>query len=584
MATSLVNADSLLAIDVGTVNTRAVLFDVVENRYRFLGAGIAPTTAYSPYRDISEGIRLALDQLQSITGRTLIGGDQQLIFPTQGDGSGVDKCVATTSVGEPLRMVVVGLLEDVSLSSALHLASTTYAQVAETLSLNDKRSTSTRLDTVMRLRPDVVIASGGTDGGASQSVMKLLEAVGLACYLLPNEVKPHILFAGNSALEKEVKSAIGSLVPLYVAPNIRPQVDVEQLLPAQVELNQVFRQVRLRQIAGIESLDMWSGNKLLPSAYAFARTVRYVSKQLQTKKGVLGIDVGASSTVVAAAYADDVMLSVHPRLGMGEGLTGLLNDVEIEEIIRWLPVEIAASEVRDFIYNKSIRPATLPVTPEELALEQALATQVIQLAVKKASLRFPAGITQPAPGLLPWFEPIIASGGVLSQAPARGQALLMLLNALQPTGVTPIILDQNGLAVAIGSAADANPLVTVQALDTTNFLNLCFVVSPVGSAKRGTPVLRIRVKIGNREESVVDVKYGNLEVIPLPLGQSANVHLQPFYRFDVGMGGPGRGGSVKVMGGVFGIVIDARGRPIALPAEPNRRRDLLRKWAWTLGS
>jgi hypothetical protein len=160
----------------------------------------------------------------------------------------------------------------------------------------------------------------------------------------------------------------------------------------------------------------------------------------------------------------------------------------------------------------------------------------------------------------------------------------MLLNALQPTGVTPIVLDQNSLAVALGAAADANPLVTVQTLDTTNFLNLCFVVSPVGSAKRGTPILRVRMKIGNRDESVIDVKYGSLEVLPLPMGQSANVHLQPFYRFDVGMGGPGRGGSVKVVGGVFGIVIDARGRPLAVPAEPNRRRDLLRKWAWTLGS
>lgn len=584
MATSLVNADSLLAIDVGTVNTRAILFDVVENRYRFLGAGVAPTTADSPYRDINEGIRLALDQLQNITGRTLISMDQQLILPAKGDGSGVDKCVATISAGEPLRVVVVGLLEDVSLSSALNLASTTYAQVVETLSLNDRRSTSNRLDSVMRVRPDIVIASGGTDGGASQSVLKLLEAVGLACYMLPKEIKPHILYVGNSALGKEVRSSIGALAPLYTAPNIRPQVDVEQLQPAQVELNQVFRQVRLSQIAGVDTLDSWAGNKLLPSAYAFARVVHYVSKRLHAKKGVLGVDVGASSTVVAAAYGSDLMLSVHPRLGIGAGLPGVLNDVNVAEITRWLPVDIAPDDVRDYIYNKSIHPATLPVTPEDLALEHALATQVIQVAVKNASRRFPAGVIRPAPGLLPWFEPIIASGSVLTQAPARGQALLMLLNALQPTGVTPIVLDQNCLAVAIGAAAEVNPLVTVQALDTTNFLNLCFVIAPVGTAKRGTPVVRVRVKSGNRDESVIDVKYGSLEVIPLPLGQSANVHLQPFYRFDVGMGGPGRGGSVKMMGGVFGIVIDARGRPIAVPTEPNRRRELLRKWAWTLGS
>jgi hypothetical protein len=35
---------------------------------------------------------------------------------------------------------------------------------------------------------------------------------------------------------------------------------------------------------------------------------------------------------------------------------------------------------------------------------------------------------------------------------------------------------------------------------------------------------------------------------------------------------------VKVVGGVFGIVIDARGRPLRLPVEPSRRRDILNKW------
>ena len=65
MATSLVSADSMLAIDVGAVNTRALLFDVVEGRYRFLAMGTAPSTAGAPFRHISEGIHLAIQQLQS---------------------------------------------------------------------------------------------------------------------------------------------------------------------------------------------------------------------------------------------------------------------------------------------------------------------------------------------------------------------------------------------------------------------------------------------------------------------------------------------------------------------------------------
>ena len=155
--------------------TRAILFEVVDEQYRFLGAGVSPTTAIAPYRDISEGVRMALDNLQTITSRSLIDARQQLIIPAQADGSGVDRFAATISVGEPLKMVVVGLLEDVSLESALRLAQSTYTRVLQTISLNDRRKTDARMNMLIRARPDLILVAGGTDGGASQSMMALLE-------------------------------------------------------------------------------------------------------------------------------------------------------------------------------------------------------------------------------------------------------------------------------------------------------------------------------------------------------------------------------------------------------------------------
>ena len=73
MTTSLIDADSLLVIDIGSAATRAILFDVVDGRYRFLAAGTGPTTDVAPYRDVREGVRQALDQLQLITSRVLVG-------------------------------------------------------------------------------------------------------------------------------------------------------------------------------------------------------------------------------------------------------------------------------------------------------------------------------------------------------------------------------------------------------------------------------------------------------------------------------------------------------------------------------
>src|SRR3990172_8039950 len=169
MPISLVDAESLIAIDVGSVSTRAFLFDVVDGRYRFLASGSAPTTANAPFNDVSEGLRIALENLQAITGRVLLGGDERLIIPSRPDGAGVDVVAATISAGPPLKVLVLGLLEDISQESARNLARTTYTRVVESMGLNDRRNTDARIDTILRLRPDLILAAGGTEGGASQS-------------------------------------------------------------------------------------------------------------------------------------------------------------------------------------------------------------------------------------------------------------------------------------------------------------------------------------------------------------------------------------------------------------------------------
>jgi hypothetical protein len=55
MPASLVQNESVLAIEVGAAVTRVVLFDVVEGQYRFIAAGQAPSTAEAPFKDISIG-------------------------------------------------------------------------------------------------------------------------------------------------------------------------------------------------------------------------------------------------------------------------------------------------------------------------------------------------------------------------------------------------------------------------------------------------------------------------------------------------------------------------------------------------
>ena len=178
---------------------------MVEGEYRLLASVSSPSTVEAPFQDVSEGVRNTISALQTASGRPLLNADRQLITPSQPDGSGVDAFVSTLSAGPALKTAVVGLLDEVSLESALRLAEMTYTRVVDSVGLNDHRKTDQQIDTLLRLQPDVVIITGGTDGGASRSVHKMLEPVGLASYLLPPEKRPAVLFAGNQKLDDEVK-------------------------------------------------------------------------------------------------------------------------------------------------------------------------------------------------------------------------------------------------------------------------------------------------------------------------------------------------------------------------------------------
>ena len=581
MSTSITETETLLAIDVGTIHTQVTLFDVVEGAYRFIAAAEVRSTAFAPVKDIAIGVHNAVVELQSLTGRVLLGGDNQLVIPSMNNGAGVDRCVVTLSAGTPLKVVTVGLLEDVSLESAHNLVSTIHAQVRESLSLNDNRKVATRLDAVLRLQPDLVVIAGGTDGGASQSMMGLLEAIGLACYLTPKDLRPELLYAGNQKLADQIKSDLGSLASLEIAPNIRPDLENEHLLPAQRQLSDVYVRARNRQLEGVQAMSIWSGGHIMPTSHAFGRTMRYLSKEISHKKrGVLGVDVGASATTLAAAFNGKEHLQVHPTLGLGTNLTGLLAGRGLAEINRWVDAEVPFEYVRDYIYNKALFPGSIPADPEDLSVEFALACHAIQTAVKRSRWKLPEDLQGMIRGFLPPFETIIASGAVFTHSPSRARTILTLLNALQPTGWSTLLLDHNRIATMAGAAADLLPLLTVQALQSpTSFINLGMVIAPVGRASPGARVLRCKVRYQDDQENVFEFRYGDLDIIPLPAGQTATLHLQPLSRFDVGMGMPGRGGTVKnVPGNDIGIIIDTRGRPLRSPASDEERREQLNKW------
>jgi hypothetical protein len=100
------------------------------------------------------------------------------------------------------------------------------------------------------------------------------------------------------------------MVRLHTAPNVRPSLEVEQLNTARAQLANIYRLIHSRKLGGVEQLDTWAGGGLLPTATAFGRIISFLSKVYDSAKGVLGVDVGASATSMAAAFIGDLILEV----------------------------------------------------------------------------------------------------------------------------------------------------------------------------------------------------------------------------------------------------------------------------------
>lgn len=571
------SADTLLAVDFGTATTRAMLFDVVEGSYRFIACGEAPTTIEPPYREASEGLRHALAELRAITGREFLDTNAQVILPSTPDGRGVDGMVATSSAGPAVRALLIGLLPDASLESARRIAASNYLTVVDTFSLGDPRTDAQHMDAILTQQPDIIVLTGGTEDGARDALLKMVDTVSMACHLLPHEHRVRVLFAGNTALKDRLTETLGALAVVHHTANLQPEIGVKNTAPAQAALTHVIETLRLEQIGGFNNIAVWTNGRVQPSAQAASQVMRFFSQAVGSQGGVLSVDVGSASTHVIAGFGPEVMVNVRPDLGVGVNAARVLSETTAEDILRWVPFEIAADELRDFVYDKSAHPHTIPADPHDATVEYALAREALRAALKHARPHWPRAAKGPGNDLLPWFKLIFGGGAVLARAPRPAIAAMLLLDALQPSGLSNLYLDTHALSAALGALAQLHPAAVVQALDTGAFLSLGWAVSVMGRARPSDVVCQVKL-VSDGGTQTVDVKAGTLEILPLSLNQTGTLTLKPRPGMDVGFG-PGRSKTLSdINGGAAGIIIDARGRPIHFSAEPDKRRAAVQQW------
>lgn len=583
---------AILATDCGSTTTKAILIEKVGEEYRQTFRGESPTTVEAPFDDVTRGVLNAIQEVEELSGRTLLDGER-ILTPAE-EGCGVDLYVSTSSAGGGLQMMVAGVVMAMTAESAQRCALGAGAIVMDVLAGNDGRAAHEKIERIRVLRPDMILLSGGTDGGTISHVVELAEYIRAADPRprLGGSFKLPVIFAGNKDARNQIQEILGDLTALVMTDNVRPILERENLGPARHTIHDLFLEHVMAQAPGYGTLMGWTGAPIMPTPAA----VGYIMEKAAEAQGLnlLGVDIGGATTDVFSVVDGQFTRTVSANLGMSYSVSNVLAEAGIEKIERWLVEPIAEQELRNRIKNKMIRPTTIPQTLADLALEQAIAREALRLAFDqhKALAVSLKGVQQErtiadafeqeegGKSLIDLYriDLIIGSGGILSHAPRRIQAMMMMIDAYQPLGLTQLAVDSIFMMPHLGVLSQVN-----EQAATEVFLKDCLVplgscLAAEGRAKRGEPCFTYTIQSAESPQAQGTLRFGEIVRLDLPPGAEAELQAEPSKSFDLGAG-KGKPVTLKVKGGVVGLILDARGRPLYLAEGESERAAQLRAWA-----
>jgi len=557
---------SVVAINIDINQVKVFLFQIVAGQYSLIAVGESELYFQHDPSFIIKGIHSALYHLEEITNKRFIADDKQFIIPSRKDGTGADQLILTYNGGKFLRVAIVGIMEDSSIRNAEQLVNSTYSKVVEIIGLNDPRNQNIRIDSIIRADPDIILFCGGSDQGASHSVLQMANIVSLVCKSLPFEKRPEIIYAANIELQEKICRNFEKIARTHTTKNIISS-DKNEIEPdIRDDYNRVINEFRYREFSGIKDFCSFCSTSPMPRSHGIANMAKFFSHIYKSSKEVLLIDISSDSTTMATAKSGHTAAKVIP---FGTDF-GYLAEMNINLLKKWIPKPISNDDIKDYLFQKTLFTNTLSLTENAQLIDRGLIRYILSTALQK--------IKSSQPSIGNSFEPIIISGDIFSQIPDERDILLSVLDGIQPEGITTIIVDKLGIAGTLGAIAKANPLLPVQIIDSGIFTNLGTVICPVSKQKGGTDIINLRIDRSNGEQDRYTVKKGNILKIPLELGKSTKLDIQCLKDTTIDRSKKKRFFSIEVEGGQHGLIIDARSRPIAIAEDGVIRTNQLENW------
>ncbi|MCW4012098.1 MAG: glutamate mutase L [Candidatus Bathyarchaeota archaeon] len=581
----------IIATDVGSTTTKARFFHKKDGEWRFLVAGEAPTTVEAPYEDVTLGVQNAVREVEELTGHKLLAPEGGMIIPYDGE-KGVDLYCTTSSAGGGLQMMVAGLIKSMTAESANRAALGAGAIVMDVIARDDGRQSYQKIQRIRSLRPDMILMAGGTDGGASQHVMEIAELIKAAepkprlgaAYELP------IVYAGNKSLRPEIQNLMKEGFALEMVDNIRPTLEQENTEPARRAVHELFMEHVMSHAPGYTKLMKWTDIDIMPTPAGEGMAIQLIANTFD--QNVLGVGLGGATTNVYSIVEGRFVRSVSANLGMSYSVTNVMKEAGIDNIMRWIPFNLDREEIASRLMNKMIRPTTIPQTLEDLIVEHSVAREALRLGLQHhRTIATRLKGVQIERTISDMFEQAVedsyvkmmnidicaGTGGLLSHAPRRIQSMLILTDAWLTEGITRMMQDSVFMMPHLGVVSTVYRDAAWNIFDKDCLVRLGTSIAASGQAKVGEKVMDIKIEMPNGEVLEESMKLGDLKLIELGADEEAKVFVEPAAQYDVGEG-PGKELEATVQGGVAGLLLDARGRPLYFPEDDQKRKELLIKW------
>jgi uncharacterized protein (TIGR01319 family) len=437
------SADVCVCVDFGSTFTKAVLVDLVEGRV--VAAVSHPTTIRT---DVLDGYDACLAALVERDSRT--------------KGAEVLAC---SSAGGGLRIAVVGNEELVTAEAGRRVALSSGGRVVGVLAV----SLSDDPAALHPLAPDVVLLTGGTDGGNAEAV------VGAARGVVETGWTGPVVVAGNVDAQPEVASILDGRAPYVLADNVVPRIGVLAPGGARAAIREMF----LRHVIG---------GKHLSARSDFLAMVRGATPDIVLTgvellaRGVDGERPGAGDVVVVdvGGATTDVhsVVEVDPEAG---GLarevvatSAVTRTVEGDLGVRWSAVSTvdaaALPELAEAAQRRHDDPAFLPTDATERTVDETIARAAVGLALRRHAGRSrvvvsPEGRVVERTGKdLREVDLLVGSGGVLRHGgPDVADRVLAGSTGDQVSGgwqlprAPRVVVDHDSVLAAVGLLADRYP-------------------------------------------------------------------------------------------------------------------------------